>query len=439
MVPSLVAAVGWTPAPVSAPFPKEVRVRAQGRGRRRSATALIVILGGGALGVATLATAAGASRPLGATHPATLPPVTIGLISDGGSGTVGTAPLVEQGARMAVAYQNAYGDGLEGHRIDLYICENDETPAGGQACANDMVQRGVAAVIEPFTGQGETEVPTVVKAGIPYITMSGGSTAELTTPGSFALQGGFPAILGAAALHAKQQGYKKVAFLVANVPSVVQATQGLGGLVFKAAGVGFQVVPVSSGTADMSPQLEAAVNGGASAVGEAGDVTFCGSFLRAYASLNLHVPRYVVATCLDPSILNSPSLDKVMRGSWLAGAGTASASNDALYAAIVHKYAPKVNPNPNASANDLAGMLPVLSLAAIMKGSTEPVTASGILKQTEAAKDVVLPMFGGVTFTCNGAAIPLLKSVCSSTAAIGVLGGGYRVSHVRAYDPTPLF
>ena len=282
-------------------------------------------------------------------HPATLSPVTIGLISDGGSGTVGTAPLVEQGARMAVAYQNAYGDGLEGHRIDLYICENDETPAGGQACANDMVQRGVAAVIEPFTGQGQTEVPTVVKAGIPYITMSGGSTAELTTPGAFALQGGFPAILGAAALQAKQQGYKKVAFLVANVPSVVQATQVLGGLVFKAAGVGFQVVAVNSGTADMSPQLQAAVAGGASAVGEAGDVTFCGSFLRAYASLNLHLPRYVVATCLDPSILNSPSLDKVMKGSWLAGAGTASPSNDALYAAIVHKYAPKVNPNPNAS------------------------------------------------------------------------------------------
>ena len=339
---------------------------------------------------------------------------------------------------MAVAYQNAYGDGLEGHRIELYICENDETPAGGQACANDMVQRGVAAVIEPFTGQGQTEVPTVVRRASPTsrcpVVRRLSSRHPEPSP-----QGGFPAILGATALHAKQQGYKKVAFLVANVPSVVQATQGLGGLVFKAAGVGFEVVPVNSGTADMSPQLEAAVNDGASAVGEAGDVTFCASFLRAYASLNLHVPRYVVATCLDPSILNSTSLDKVMQGSWLAGAGTANASNDALYAAIVHKYAPKVNPNPNASANDLAGMLPVLSLAAIMKGSTVPVTASGILKQTEAAKDVVLPMFGDVTFTCNGAAIPLLKSVCSSTAAIGVLGSGYRVSHVKAYDPTPLF
>ena len=48
-------------------------------------------------------------------------------------------------------------------------------------------------------------------------------------------------------------------------------------------------------------------------------------------------------------------------------------------------------------------------------------------------------MFGNVTFTCNGSAIPLLKSVCSSTAAIGVLGSGYDVGHVTLYNPTPLF
>ncbi|MGO8825259.1 MAG: ABC transporter substrate-binding protein [Acidimicrobiales bacterium] len=413
-----------------------------GRTCRSYAALALAALVAGALAVAPLAVAGvagAASNALGTPRPASGSAVTLGMISDGGSGTVGTAPLVEQGAKAAVAYENEYGDGLEGHKIDLYICENQETPAGGQACANDMVQQGVAAVIEPFTGQGQTEVPTIVKAGIPYITMSGGSTAELTTPGAFALQGGFPAILGAMAMQAKQEGYKKVALLVSNVPSVVQATEGIGGIVFKAAGVGLQVVAVNPGTADMTPQLESAVSGGASAVGEAGDVTFCSSFLRAYAALGLHLPRYVVATCLDPSILNSPSLDKVMKGSWLAGAGTASAGNDAFYAAIVHRYAPKVNPNPNASANDLAGMLPVLSLADIMKGSAQPVTALGILRQTEAARDVVLPMFGTLTFTCNGTAIPLLKSVCSSTAAVGVLGSGYQVSHIEIYDPTPLF
>ena len=99
-----------------------------------------------------------------------------------------------------------------------------------------------------------------------------------------------------------------------------------------------------------------------------------------------------------------------------------------------------MNPNPNASANDLAGMLPILSLAAIMKGySGSTITAADVLRQTESATDVPLPMFGGITFTCNGTAIPILKSVCSSTAAIGIMGKGYTVTHIKAYDPTPLF
>ena len=139
--------------------------RSGGRSKRGIGRSL---LAAGVMATASLSAAAvvgvgtaGASG-LGTAHPATLPAVTIGLISDGGGGSsIGTAALVEQGAKAAVAYQNEYGDGLEGHKIDLYICENQSTPAGGQTCANDMVQKGVVAVVEPFTGQGQTEVPTI--------------------------------------------------------------------------------------------------------------------------------------------------------------------------------------------------------------------------------------------------------------------------------------
>jgi branched-chain amino acid transport system substrate-binding protein len=417
-----------------------------GRTGRRSPVAVKGILAIGMLGATTLGTAlmtpgvASASSALGSPHAATGSAVTVGMIADAGSGTVGTGPLEEQGARMGVAYQNAYGNGLDGHKINLYICENNESPAGGQTCANDMVQHGVVAVVEPFTGEGQTEVPTIVKAGIPYITISGASSAELTTPGAFDLTGGFPADLGAMALQAKQQGYKKVTFLVSNVPSAIQGAQVLGGLVFKAAGVGFQVVPANPGTADMSPQLQSAVSGGADAIGIVGDVTLCTSFLQAYSTLALHIPKYVIATCQDPSILKSPSLDKVLKGSWLAGAANSTPQQNALYAAIVKKFAPKVNPNPNASANQAGGLIPILSLAAIMKGYTgTTITAANVLQQTQAAKNVTLPMSKGITFTCDGTAIPLLKSVCSSSTAIGVVGSGYTVSHIKTYNPTPLF
>jgi branched-chain amino acid transport system substrate-binding protein len=388
--------------------------------------------------VATGAAAAATSSALGTPAPAQGAPVTVGIITDMGGGSGGTGALVEAGAKMAVAYANAYEKGLDGHKINLYICENQATPAGGQTCANDMVQKGVVAVVLPFTGQGATEVPTITKAGIPYITLSGASEAELTTPGAFDLTGGFPAILGGIALQAKAKGYKKVDFLVENVPAAIQGAQVLGALVFKAAGVGFEVTPVNVGTADMTPQLQSAVSGGAEAVGMVGDVTFCSSFLQAYNTLASKIPKYVLATCFDPSILNSPTLDKALKGSYVATSAP-SAQERALYAAMTKKYAPKVNPDPDISSNDVSGVTPVLALLAIMKGYSGPVTASAVLQRTGAAKNVVLPFSGGITFTCNGTAIPLIKSVCSAATSLGVIGHGVSVKGVKTYNPTPLF
>jgi branched-chain amino acid transport system substrate-binding protein len=422
--------------------------RGGARAGARARTLGFSMLGVAAITTASLATGvvgagtAGAAASGETPDAATLPAVTIGLISDGGGGSsIGTAALVEQGAKAAVAYVNKYQGGLEGHKVTLYVCENQSTPAGGQTCANDMVQHGVVAVVEPFTGQGQTEVPTITAAGIPYITISGGSTAELTTPGSYDLEGGFPAYLGAMALSAKQHGYKKVVFLVENVPAAIQGAQVFGAMVYKAAGVGFSVVPVNEGTADISPQMQSAVSSGADAVGMVGDVTLCTSFLQAYNTLGLKLPRYLLSTCQDPSILNSATLDKAMAGSYITTSSASTKAELAQYAFIMKKFAPKVSTNPNVSSNQADGVTPVLSLANIMQGSTQPVTAAGIKAQTAAAKDVKIPLSGGLTFTCDGTAIPLLKDVCSSYAAIGVIqpGKSGKVTAIKVYNPTPLF
>jgi branched-chain amino acid transport system substrate-binding protein len=69
------------------------------------------------------------------------------------------------------------------------------------------------------------------------------------------------------------------------------------------------------------------------------------------------------------------------------------------------------------------------------------VTAAGIKQQIQTATNVTIPLSGGLKFTCNGTAIPLLKSVCSSASAIGVIGAGKsgKVTHITVYNPTPLF
>ena len=140
-----------------------------------------------------------------------------------------------------------------------------------------------------------------------------------------------------------------------------------------------------------------------------GDVTLCRSFLQAYNTLGLKLPKYVLSTCQDPSILTR-TLDKALAGSYITTTSASSKADNAQYAAIMKKFAPKVNPNPNVSSNQADGVTPVLALGAIMKGSTQPVTAAGVKAATAAATNVTIPLSGGLTFTCNGTAIPLLKS-----------------------------
>src|SRR3546814_16980112 len=83
--------------------------------------------------------------------------------------------------------------------------------------------------------------------------------------------------------------------VVIDVPSATQAAEALGGIVFGKAGVAYEVITAPPGTPDLTPQLQAAVDSGADAIGLTGDVTFCTSFLQAYQTLGLDIPKYMIA------------------------------------------------------------------------------------------------------------------------------------------------
>jgi branched-chain amino acid transport system substrate-binding protein len=363
-------------------------------------------------------------------------PVVLGAIIDDASvSSSGTASLVQTGEEMAVSYFNQNG-GIAGHPIKLVLCQNQGTPSGAQNCANQMVQQNVAAVAVPFTGQGAVEVPIITKAGIPYVTLSGASTEELTTPGSFALSGGFPAVLGTDALDSKQKGYKKFAMLTEDVPAAIQGANVLGGMVFKNAGVGFKVIPVEPGTADITPQLQSAVSYGAQAIGITGDLTLCTSFLKAYQTLDLTTPKYLIGPCVDKSIF--ASLGSVLKGSLITTTSAAGPKDAKIYAAMT-KYAKNTSPNPNVSQNQASGATSVWALVNVMNGYTGPVTAATIKTRLQTVKRVSLPLSGGLTFTCDGTAVPILKSVCSVATKLGTLTATGQVRNVKAFNSAPLY
>lgn len=388
----------------------------------------------------TATTEAAAPDVLGEPNPATGEPVRVGLITEGGSEAIGSqSDLTEQGADIAVQYANEFLGGIGGRPIELFVCGNQATPAGGQDCANQMVEQDVVAVTLPFTGFGAAQAPIITGAGIAYVTGSGNSAEELTAPNAFALTGGYPGTLGAFAAHAQQEGFTNFAMITIDVPSATQAAEAIGGLVFGNAGVEYQVITAAPGTPDLTPQVQSAIDAGADAIGVTGDVTFCTSFLQAYQTLGLDIAKYVIGPCVDQTVIES--LGDVLEGSFLASITSDEGDDSEIYAAILDRYAgdEDIDPSPIVSAGVSAGVGAVLDLVRAMEGLTGEVTAATVLAQMDAASDVPLFLGGGTTFTCDGTAIPLLANVCSAGFQMGTLTAEGTVEDLEPVDASALF
>lgn len=376
----------------------------------------------------------------GEKNEATGEPVKLGLISAAESESLGAQfERIEEGLNATVEYANEYRGGIAGRPIEMVICQGGESPAGAQDCANQMVNNGVVAVIAPFTGQGSIIVPILTGAGVPYITLSGASQEELTTPGSFALTGGFPATLGAFAQHAKDTGVEKFTLVVIDVPAATSAADALGGIVFKNAGVEYETVKVPVGTADMSAQMQAAVDSGADAIGVTGDLTFCSSFLQAYQTLALTQARYLIATCIDPT--NIEAYPDLIAGSIMTGSTSTDATTDdaKIYAGIATTYG-DFDPDPSISTGQAGGVVTLLSFVNLMEnGFTGDPTTATVLEHVKTAKDTPLFLGNGAEFTCDGTAIPLIKNVCSADVSIGEIDENGKLQDAELVDTAPLF
>ncbi|ARE37811.1 ABC transporter substrate-binding protein (plasmid) [Rhodococcus sp. BH4] len=340
--------------------------------------------------------------------PATGTPIKIGLINPEGGPAV-SQPGNREAAEAVVKYANANLGGIAGHPITMVSCKNQEDPASARDCANQMVEQGVAAVIVPTTSNGEAMVPIVTGAGIPIMSVSGSGPAELTTPNSFVLTGGFPGTLKSMAAHSKANNFKKVTAFVTDNGSVVAGTKAMGEPAFKAAGVELQIVPIPKGTPDATPQVSSGLSG-TDAVAIVGDATMCTSVLKAFSTVGADQKRMIIQPCIDPSTIEAAG-DAVEGSLLFTTSDTQSNDPEAvLYRSVMKKY----SPSTDIGGYTVVGYQSMLSLIRATEGLTGEPTPAAVITALKAAKDVPLPAGHGMTFTCDGTAVTGMPAVCSS-------------------------
>ncbi|GCE44308.1 Urea ABC transporter, substrate binding protein UrtA [Rhodococcus wratislaviensis] len=340
--------------------------------------------------------------------PANGTPIKIGLINPEGGPAI-SQPSNREAAEAVVKYANANLGGIAGHPVELVTCASKEDPASARDCANQMVEAGVAAVVVTTTGQGDSMAPIITQAGITYLSPSGASKSELSSSNSFMLTGGFPGTLSTMASYAKENGYKKVTVFASDNSTVVPATKAMGGPAFQAAGVELQVIPVPLGTPDTTPQVSSGISEDVGGVAVVGDATMCTSVVKALQTLGATQDKMLIQPCLDPSTVQA--VGDAMEGAHVFTTADLTSDNEeaVLYRSVMAKYSPGTE-TAGYTYTGYQGMLGLVRAAQSVQG--EP-TAPAIAAAIKSAKNVPLPAGDGITFSCDGSAMPSMPAICS--------------------------
>lgn len=389
--------------------------------RLRAAGAVLAaaaVLGGGLTACASddsSSDTTGATVELAA-NPATGPAIKLGFITPEGGAV--SLPEVRQAGEAAVKYLNENGGGIAGHKIDLVVCKEQEEPASATKCANQMVEQKVAAVVSPFTSTGAVILPILSGANIPYISMAPVSQAEMVSPMSFMLSAGTPGTLMAMATQAAKDGVKKFAVIIGDTGDAAASVKALGEPMFKRAGVEFDVITVPTSIADPTPNITAAINANKpDAINILGDSRQCITALKALKTVAPDMKKYLISTCFDQQVVEAVGVDTIAGSTTVSTVNLDDDTDESvkIYRSVMAQYAPEAD----ARGIGYLGYQVVMAMQGIgNKLPAAEVSSADFTKALREATDVPIPAAPGLTFTCNGKAMPQLPSLCSKAALV---------------------
>ncbi|MGB6124054.1 MAG: ABC transporter substrate-binding protein [Gordonia sp. (in: high G+C Gram-positive bacteria)] len=352
-------------------------------------------------------------------NPAKGSAIKIGFITPEGGAI--SLPEVRQAAEAATTYLNDNGDGIGGHKVDLVVCKEHEEAASATACANQMVEDKVTAVVSPFGSMGSLMIPIITGAGIPFIGQAPVSQPEMTSPNTYMLSGGVISVLGGQAEQAVKDGVKKFAIIVGDTGDAASQIGAMAKMQFAPRGIDVRVITIPASIADPTPNLTAALKDKPDAVTIMGDTRQCTTAIKALQTVAPDIKKYMISTCIDKPVTDAVGADAVAGSKAFTTVNLTDQTDESvkLYRSIMAKYAPEVDPNGIA----YLGYQTLMSLAGV-GGSlpqTDAPTSKDITTALTTAKNVPVPAAPGLTFTCNGKAAPMFPTVCNKELLVSTV------------------
>ncbi len=346
-----------------------------------------------------------AEEVLGTPNEATGSPITVGFVSDGPDASFGSDENEVATFDATVEYVNAYLGGVNGHPLEVQHCSTDNTPAGATQCAADLIDADVATVLVPVSAQDGKLFGGLAESGIPYFTYESADQDVLLQPGAFLMTNPISQI-ATPGLVAQEQGIDKVGFILIDVPAATGPITSIAEPIYNNLGVDLKISPVSPSVADMTPQLQEAISGGAGMFTVVGTDDFNINGVNGLRQLGF----------TGPIMLGNPVqgvLDQLTTFDNLLGNGTQtnhpSDPDVQLMNAVVETYTDldTADAFPKAFAT-------VLGFVRALDGSADAVDAATISTALSSMPETDLPLGGGITFQCGTDPVSFAPSICST-------------------------
>lgn len=348
-------------------------------------------------------------------------PLVIGFINLEGSPR-GSLPELRAGSEAALKYINAELNGVEGRPIEFDVCITNGSPESSTACANQMVERRVVAVLGGVDLGSAASLPILTAAGIPYVGMTPLLPADLTTNGAFTLDPGGLGTAANAAFAVDDLKADRVTVLYDDSPQGKQLAEAFVRPVLSKRGLpaeSVKLVAEKQDAADMAPAVAAAAEGNPDAVIVVFPPPSCSRIMQAVGALGIKAKMLYIGRCSDPSVFEAGGTGA--EGAYFFSSilnidAHADDPDVRLYSAKIKKFGgEEVEPSSYDTGRGFATTMTFYKRL----GTLEPknITPSTVSAAFRAA--VEAPAFMGHPYTCDGRqAIAQFVSVCNTYVRI---------------------
>jgi branched-chain amino acid transport system substrate-binding protein len=309
--------------------------------------------------------------------------------------------------QAAVDSINAKG-GINGHKIDLTICDDQFDPNKASACARTAVSNHDVAVVSAFSAFTAQIVPILQAAGIPYFNTAPSEQVDFTSSVEFPLTAGLPGNYGSLGQALVNAGCTKVGAVVDGTTVNEQAAQWLEKGV-KSKGASYVSVQVSDSAVDFTSPVAQLESDGAKCIVPDTPPAFGPKIVTAVQQSGEKLPIGAVsAEFSDQTLqtLGSQANGLIMTAQEYRPADSAQAV--AAMKSAMQQYTPSTPATTSFSSDGWAAINAAASAIGQIQGA---VTAASVLSAANAMTSVNTGGLLGAFSLSGAAAVPSLPRV----------------------------